>query len=147
MVAPRVEQTSDGVNDPTYWEGLDVVSQGAVAESIPQPPQSEAEWQHQVEAAGETSPDAPNITGLAVSAITSTGAVVDWTTDKPATAQVKYGTVAGQYGNATAIQDAGNTTHNIPLTGLTALTTYYVQAGSRDAGGHLAAAEIQFSTV
>ena len=60
MVAPRVEQTSDGVNDPTYWEGLDVVSQGAVAESIPQPPQSEAEWQYQVEAAGETSPDAPN---------------------------------------------------------------------------------------
>lgn len=147
IVAPAVEQQSDGVLDPVFWEGLDATSQGPVAEALPQPPQNEAEWQTQVEDTGQTSPDAPQISGLSVEAIVANGAVVNWTTDKPATAQVKYGTVAGQYGSSTPLRDEGETTHAIPLTGLTPSTTYYVQAGSRDADGNLAAAETQFTTL
>jgi Purple acid Phosphatase, N-terminal domain len=147
VVAPYEQQTADGVLDPTFWEGLDVVSQGAVAEALPQPPQSEAEWQHQVEAAWETSPDAPNLTGLTADAVVANGAVINWTTDEPATSQVRWGIAAGSYSGATPIQSDQVTTHSIPLTGLTAGTQYFVQAGSRDGGGNLAAAETQFTTL
>jgi hypothetical protein len=146
VVVPRVEQTSDGVLDPSYFEGLDVVSQGAVAEALPQPPQNEAEWQYQVEANWETSPDAPNLTGLTAADITTTGATVTWTTDKPATSQVRWGTAAGSFSNSTAVAGNAATAHSVPLSGLTAATEYFVQAGSRDADGNLAAAETQFTT-
>lgn len=146
MVLPRVEQQSNGVLDPTFYEGLDQRSQGSVAEALPQPPQNPAEWQYQVEEAGQTGPNAPQISGLSVTAIVAAGAVINWTTDKPATAQVKYGTVEGQYGSSTPLRDEGETTHAIPLTGLTPSTTYYVQVGSRDDDGNLGAAETQFTT-
>ena len=141
-----MEQTSGGVLDPTYWEGLDLVSQGAITEALPQPPQNPAEWQAQVEDAGQTSPDAPQISGLTVEAIDAGGGVVSWTTSKPATAQVRYGTVAGEFVSNTPLRDEGETAHAIPLVGLTPSTTYYVQAGSRDGNGNLAAAETQFDT-
>lgn len=57
MVLPPVEQRSDGVNDPDFWAGLDVVSQGAVAEALPQPPQNEAEWQWQQDQIEEPEPE------------------------------------------------------------------------------------------
>jgi Purple acid Phosphatase, N-terminal domain len=147
IVAPRVEQQANGVLDPTYWEGLDATSQGAVAEALPQPPQNEAEWQHQVEANWETSPDAPNLTGLTAADITATGATVTWTTDEPATSQVRWGTAAGSYAAGTPMQGDLVTAHSVPLTGLSPATAYFVQAGSRGAGGNLAAAETQFTTL
>lgn len=146
MVLPHVEQRSDGVLDPTFYEGLDVRSQGPIAEALPQPPQNAAEWQYQVEESGQTSPNAPQISGLSVGAITAAGAVVSWTTDKPATAQVKYGTTAGQFGSSTPLRDQGETSHSIPLTGLTPSTAYYAQVGSRDDDGNLGTAETQFTT-
>lgn len=146
MVQAYVEQTSDGVLDPGFWEGLDQKSQGAVTEALPQPPQSDAEWQAQVEAAWETSPDAPSISGLTVDAIVAAGGVVNWTTDEPSTSQVRYGTTAGSYPNSTPVLSDPVTAHGVPLTGLAAATEYFVQVGSRDASGNLAAAETQFTT-
>ena len=49
MVLPHVEQEANGVLDPAFWEGLDQVSQGAVAEALPQPPQNDVEYEAQME--------------------------------------------------------------------------------------------------
>src|SRR3989344_3087277 len=45
---------------------------------------------------------APLITSIGASSITTTGAVISWTTDEPADTQVEYGPAISYYGNETA---------------------------------------------
>ncbi len=76
------------------------------------------------------------ITGVGSSSITSTGAVIGWSTDRPANSQVEYGATAA-YGLLTAL-DAGLTqSHSQALSGLTQNTTYHYRVRSVDGGGHL----------
>ena len=73
-----------------------------------------------------TSPDLSNV---AVSAITSTGATVSWTTNEPSTTVLSGGVT---YSNLALVIN-----HVAVLTGLTPATAYSVAPGSADAAGNL----------
>lgn len=82
---------------------------------------------------------APVISGTAVSAIGSTTATVAWSTSEAATGKVYYGPV-----NPLILSSAINVEntslvagHSFGLTGLTASTTYYYVAESKDAGNNV----------
>jgi hypothetical protein len=75
----------------------------------------------------------PNITGTpSVTSITSTSAVVQWTTDTASDSSVEYG-LTGSYGSTSALNSAGVTSHSVTLTGLTPGTTYHYRVRSADA--------------
>jgi hypothetical protein len=79
----------------------------------------------------------PVISGVAVSGLTSSGAVVSWTTNENSDSQVEYGgsTSYGQFSplNATMV-----TQHSVTLTGLSPNTTYQCRVRSKDGAGNLA---------
>ena len=80
---------------------------------------------------GDTTP--PVIS--AVSAAPGTGgttATITWTTNEPATSRVDYGTAPDAL-TQNATNGALVTSHSLPLTGLTAGTTYYYRVTSVDA--------------
>ena len=144
MVAPHTEQAADGVLDPTFWQGLDQVSQGVVAEALPQVPPKEGEYEHQM--ATEGNPEGPQISDLAVGDITAISATVTWTTDENGVSRVVYGTDPGDFPQSTDWSGVQATSHSVPLSGLTADTTYYLEARSRDADGNMMGAQTQFTT-
>jgi serine/threonine protein kinase len=74
------------------------------------------------------------IQGISTSNITDTGAVITWSTDKPATSQVKYGLTA-DLGSTTPVGQEPVTSHSVKLTGLQPNTTYYFRAISEAADG------------
>jgi hypothetical protein len=76
----------------------------------------------------------PAISGVSVSSITSTSAVVSWTTDQASTSLVNYGVTNG-YGSASTLNPALTTSHTVSLTGLTAGTTYDFDVVSANSGG------------
>jgi hypothetical protein len=145
MVQPHVEQKSSGVLDPTYYEGLDQKSQGAIAEALPQPPQNEATYEHKMTTEGNV--EGPQISGLEARDITATSATVAFTTSEPGTTRVRGGTSPGDFSQASSIQEEYVTDHLAPLTGLTAGTTYYIEVDSRDADGNMMGAQTQFTTL
>lgn len=76
----------------------------------------------------------PVMSNIAVTSITNTTAVVDWTTDEAASSLVQYG-LTDEYGLE---QSDGTlvTTHTVSLTGLTGNTTYYFAVWSTDGTGN-----------
>lgn len=74
---------------------------------------------------------APVITDIEVTSITTTSAVVTWTTDEDADSTVSYG-LDSSYGS-TAEDETLTTSHSVTLTGLTEGTTYHFQVLSSDA--------------
>jgi glucose/arabinose dehydrogenase/PKD repeat protein len=76
------------------------------------------------------------ITSVKTQSVTTTGAVVTWNTDAPATSQVEYGTTTA-YGSLTALDPALLASHAVSLGGLLANTTYHYRVRSTDAGGRL----------
>ncbi len=88
----------------------------------------------------------PVITGVKVSSVTQSSAVVSWQTDEPAGSLVLYGTSSGKYS-----WSVGNTTpktaHTLKLTGLSSGTRYYFVVNSTDRAGHSnQSAEFSFTT-
>jgi hypothetical protein len=78
----------------------------------------------------------------------NTTCTITWTTDKPATSQVRYGTSPGSYPYSTAQDPAQVTSHSVLLTGLNPSTTYYYQVISVDASGRTTySAEYSFTTL
>ncbi len=73
------------------------------------------------------------ISNVAISNITATGATITWTTDKPSTSQVEYGT-SSSFGSSTTIDSTTKTSHSVIVTGLTAGTTYSYRAKSSVTG-------------
>ena len=76
----------------------------------------------------------PNITSVSSSSITSSSAVITWTTNESANSSVYYGTTTSTdsfSGNATL-----TTSHSISLSGLSASTTYYYNVSSCDYWGN-----------
>lgn len=78
---------------------------------------------------------APAISNVAPSNISSISAVINWTTDEPATSQVEYGKTTS-LGSVTAVDSALVTTHSVTLSQLAANTTYYYVVHSRDAAAN-----------
>ncbi|HBG46065.1 MAG TPA: hypothetical protein DDW94_03655 [Deltaproteobacteria bacterium] len=82
----------------------------------------------------------PVISNVQVTDITSTSAVVSWTTDELATSQVEFGT-SGSYSASTPIKTALTTVHSVLVDGLQSFTTYDFRAVSSDAVGNNATSE------
>ena len=80
---------------------------------------------------GDTTP--PVISGISATPGTGgTTATITWTTNEPATSRVDYGTTPDAL-TPSATNGALVTSHSLPLTGLTAGTTYYYRVTSVDA--------------
>jgi len=83
--------------------------------------------------------DAPVISNVIVASTTDTNGVITWTTDEPATSEVRYGTSSsnwGSYSSSPVTDTAMVTNHSITLTDLTENTMYYFRVGSIDASGN-----------
>ncbi|MBI4811366.1 MAG: S8 family serine peptidase, partial [Ignavibacteriales bacterium] len=78
----------------------------------------------------------PVISSVAASSITSSTAVITWTTDEASTSVVNYGTTTS-YGSTTT-GSSGVTSHSVTLSGLSSGTTYYYEVVSEDAQGNSA---------
>ena len=74
----------------------------------------------------------PTISGVNVSNITESSAIITWTTNEPATSQVQYGKTE-TYDSSTTADTNLTTNHNVTLTGLSDNTTYYFKVISKDA--------------
>lgn len=83
---------------------------------------------------------APIISGVSISALTSTSAAVNWTTNEAATSKVYYGTTTplNLASAGTASSAVLSTSHSIPLSGLVASTTHYYVLESKDAANNTA---------
>jgi type VI protein secretion system component Hcp len=79
----------------------------------------------------------PVITGVGSSAVSSSTAMITWTTDEPADSQVNFGPNTF-YGSSTTLATSMVTTHEQQLSGLSASTTYHYRVLSKDAAGNLA---------
>ena len=78
----------------------------------------------------------PVISNVQATLITTTTATITWSTDKPATSQVNYGTTI-PYGSSTSLDSSLVTSHSVNLSGLTASTLYHFRVLSQDVGGNL----------
>jgi hypothetical protein len=90
--------------------------------------------------------EAPQISALAATAITTTSATLTWITDEPATSRSDYGLTAA-YGSSTALASSLVISHTRTITGLSAGTTYHARVRSTDAAGNeRVSGDITFST-
>jgi phosphodiesterase/alkaline phosphatase D-like protein len=85
-----------------------------------------------------TPPDitGPTLSNIAASNITSTSAVITWSTNETATSQVEYGTTLS-YGSSTALGATPVTSHSRTLSNLIPSTTYNYRVISRDGAGNI----------
>ncbi len=84
-------------------------------------------------AQADTTP--PTISGVNISNITDSSAIITWKTDEAATSQVKYGTTEA-YGSTTPLNQKLATSHSVTLTGLDPDTTYHFRVMSKDGNGN-----------
>ncbi len=77
----------------------------------------------------------PVISGVASSSITSSSAVIQWTTDTPSDSQVEYGP-STSYGSLSLRASTLVTTHSVTMTNLSAGAFYHSRVRSIDAGGN-----------
>ncbi len=87
----------------------------------------------------------PQISNVQVSGITATSATVTWTTNAPATSQVRYGTTPS-YGNATPVSEVPVTSHSVTISGLSPNTDYHCQAVSTNTYGTAQSPNVTFRT-
>jgi hypothetical protein len=81
------------------------------------------------------------------SAITASGATIDWTTNETSDSQVDYGLSAG-YGSSSALNASLVTAHAMGLGGLVTATQYHYRVRSKDAAGNLAVSgDFTFATL
>jgi hypothetical protein len=78
---------------------------------------------------------APVISNVTASSITSTTAVISWTTNEASNSQINYGTTTA-YGSSTPLDSTLVTSHSEPLSGLTPGTVYHYQVVSQDSFGN-----------
>jgi glucose/arabinose dehydrogenase/PKD repeat protein len=87
------------------------------------------------------------ISAVRAETITSTSAIILWTTDQLTTSQVQYGTTTS-YGTVTPLDAALTTSHSVNLSGLSANTTYHYRVISRDAAANsIASGDNVFTTL
>jgi GH25 family lysozyme M1 (1,4-beta-N-acetylmuramidase) len=83
---------------------------------------------------GLTDTTAPVISGVAATGVVSSGATVTWATDDASTSRVDYG-LTSSYGSSTTEDTNLVTGHSVPVTGLSAGTTYHYRVKSTNATG------------
>ena len=74
------------------------------------------------------------IGGVAANQVTTSSAVITWSTNQPASSRVDYGTTLA-YGSSSPDDPTLVTSHSVTLTGLGAGTPYYFRVASEDVGG------------
>lgn len=79
----------------------------------------------------------PVISSVVIGNVTTTSARITWTTNESADTQVEYGDVIDDYPDQTTLDSTPATSHTATITGLTANTTYFFRALSRDPAGNL----------
>ena len=79
----------------------------------------------------------PVISGVTSTGVTTTGAVIEWRTNKDSDTQVEYGTTTA-YGKITTLNSRLGTAHKQIIDGLTANTLYHYRVKSKDKSGNLA---------
>ncbi len=84
----------------------------------------------------------PVITGVQAADITAGGAILNWSTNEPATSQVEYGPTSS-YGNQTPVDEALLASHSLHLSGLNEGTTCYYRVKSADAASNMAVSPAQ----
>lgn len=82
-----------------------------------------------------TDVDAPSLSDLVVSDITSSSVKVTWTTNESSTSSIDYGTTTS-YGS-TKSDTSLTTSHSINIDGLSTNTTYYYNVKSTDGSGNI----------
>ncbi|MBI2387590.1 MAG: fibronectin type III domain-containing protein [Elusimicrobia bacterium] len=88
----------------------------------------------------------PAISGVSAAAEGGTGAVISWTTDQAADAEVDYGP-SEAYANSVFLNSPPATSHSVRLTGLVPGALYHYRAKSRNAAGLLSVSEdLTFTT-
>lgn len=90
----------------------------------------------QLNPGGPSSTNAPILSGIAASSVSSTSATISWTTNEPADSQVEFGTTAS-YGSFSSVDTANVTGHSVILNGLIAGTVYHFRVRSRSLSGYL----------
>jgi hypothetical protein len=81
---------------------------------------------------GPANPNPPiTVSGVSSNNITTSSAIIDWTTSLPGTSQVEYGTTTN-YGQTTALLSTLLTSHQQTLTNLTPNTLYHYRVHSLD---------------
>lgn len=97
-----------------------------------------------LDGSGGGTPAVPVISGVSSSNITQTGATINWTTDVPSSTVVEYG-LSTSYGSA-ATGPSDVTSHSVPLSGLTAGTTYHYRVKSTNSAGTATSSDYTFTT-
>jgi len=92
-----------------------------------------------------TSSGPPQISNVQVTSITATSATVTWTTNAPATSQVRYGTTPS-YGSVTPLSEVPVTSHSVTISGLLPNTDYHCQAVSANSYGAAQSSNVTFRT-
>ncbi len=85
---------------------------------------------------GASSGTPPVISAVQAVGVGNTSTYITWTTDKPATSQVDYGTTS-TYGSSTTLNSTLVTSHTVLVSGLTPGTVYHFRVDSTDACGNL----------
>jgi len=85
------------------------------------------------------------ISTVRASSMTTTGAVITWTTNAPADSQVEHGT-STVYGSPTTLNPALVTSHSQTLVGLSAGTRYHYRVKSRNASELAISGDFTFTT-
>jgi hypothetical protein len=94
-----------------------------------------------------TDTTAPTISNVTAVSITSSSAVITWTTNEPSDTQVEYG-LTTSYGQFTVRNTTLVTSHSQTLTGLTSNKSYHFRVLSRDAASNLATSgDVTFTTL
>src|SRR5205823_1841767 len=98
-----------------------------------------------VTVAADTTP--PVLSSVTASSITSSGAVIRWTSDEPSDSQVEYGLTTA-YASVTTLKASLVASHVVTLSGLVDARLYHFRVRSRDAAGNLAmSADFTFTTL
>jgi peroxiredoxin len=113
--------------DPNTTYYFKVISKDAAGNEIT------AEGELKTLATADETP--PTISGVNVSNITESSAIITWTTNEPATSQVEYGETE-TYGASTTPDTNLTISHSVTLTGLDDGTTYNFHVISKDSSGN-----------
>ena len=90
---------------------------------------------------------APTISSVSSSSITSSSAIITWSTNELSDTQADYGTSAS-YGLSSTLGTTLMTSHSVNLSGLTTGTLYHYRVKSKDAAGNLATSgDFTFTTI
>src|SRR3990170_1669525 len=96
---------------------------------------------------GTADTTAPVLSNITTGSITSSGAVITWTTDEQSTSQIEHGTTTS-YGSSTTLDSTLVTSHSVSISGLSSWTTYHFRVKSQDGSGNLTvSSDFTFTTI